>query len=550
MQASVSVSVLIVDLGLAIMIVSEAATLAQIEPFWSWNTPIAWTGFIIFADAIVWRARGDSWIRSAPREFVLLALASIPLWVVFEGLQPGIRNWHYVGLPENLALRMFGYAWSFATIWPAIFEGAELIAVIRESRGSGGSRARWSGLGKAASSLTLPTRPTRPTRRVLLRVAAGALMLASPFFVVAASRALPGGAGLARLHLSARSDQRASRRRIAVADWRAGRRDRLINLMLSGFLCGVLWEFWNYWSRAKWHYTVPIMEHLKIFEMPVPGYFGFPAFALECFTMYVFVRALACLTPGDGTVRFALRRSSPSRPRPHRRPRHAAPSADRRPRQAGDSGRRRADDPPHHQLARLAGRRRSRPEPASPPGDADRASSATARTSARASATRGSSRACSAAPAARGWRGRSSAPDTFLIVNGDTLTDVDLAMLAGAHDASGAHRHAGAGAQSRVHRVRRCAPRRRAPRHRIRDRAALRRRSYHYIGVQVVTGGGIRRRAAGRGGEVDRRRLRHADAPAARGGQGIRVRRRILGCRHGRRLLADLDCVGHAQRYG
>ena len=53
----------------------------------------------------------------------------------------------------------------------------------------------------------------------------------------------------------------------------------------------MLWEFWNYWARAKWHYTVPIMENLKIFEMPVPGYLGFPAFALECFTMYVFVRA-------------------------------------------------------------------------------------------------------------------------------------------------------------------------------------------------------------------------------------------------------------------
>ena len=34
------------------------------------------------------------------------------------------------------------------------------------------------------------------------------------------------------------------------------------------------------------------MEDLKIFEMPVPGYLGFPAFAFECFTMYVFVRAL------------------------------------------------------------------------------------------------------------------------------------------------------------------------------------------------------------------------------------------------------------------
>jgi hypothetical protein len=29
-----------------------------------------------------------------------------------------------------------------------------------------------------------------------------------------------------------------------------------------------------------------------VFEMPVPGYLGFPAFGLECFTMYVFVRAI------------------------------------------------------------------------------------------------------------------------------------------------------------------------------------------------------------------------------------------------------------------
>jgi hypothetical protein len=76
------------------------------------------------------------------------------------------------------------------------------------------------------------------------------------------------------------------------ADWRSGRYDRAINLALSGVLCGFLWEFWNNWSHAKWHYTVPIMENLKIFEMPVPGYLGFPPFAFECFTMYVFARRL------------------------------------------------------------------------------------------------------------------------------------------------------------------------------------------------------------------------------------------------------------------
>jgi len=55
-------------LGLLIMVVSEGATLARIEPFYSWNTPIAWTGFILFADSVVWKARRHSWLCSRPAQ--------------------------------------------------------------------------------------------------------------------------------------------------------------------------------------------------------------------------------------------------------------------------------------------------------------------------------------------------------------------------------------------------------------------------------------------------------------------------------------------------
>ena len=262
-------------LGVAIMIVSEAATLAKIEPFWSWNTPICWTGFILFADAVVYRARGDSWIRSNPREFALLTLASIPLWLVFEFFNLYLDNWYYEGLPENWWLRMFGYAWSFGTIWPAIFEGAELAAVLR---------AGWAG---QAGSATSPARPAPSSLPALpaLWIGAGALMLASPFLVPpSVARYLAAPVWLGFIFLLDPINGRLGGERLT--------RERIINLAWSGLLCGVLWEFWNFWSRAKWHYTVPIMEHLKIFEMPVPGYLGFPAFAFECFTMYVFVRAL------------------------------------------------------------------------------------------------------------------------------------------------------------------------------------------------------------------------------------------------------------------
>ena len=390
--------------GSLIMIVSEAATLARIEPFWSWNTPIGWTGFILFADGIVYRARGNSWIRSPARVRVAgprvdSALARVRV------LQPVHRNWHYVGLPENRWLRMFGYAWSFATIWPAIFEGAELIAVLRESRGPGGVA---SGRAKPPVCPSDPTCPTCPACPPCLcdrrrRAHAGVAV-----FRRAVCRALPGGAGVARVHLSARSDQRPSRRRVAA---RRAQRDRLINLAWSGLLCGVLWEFWNFWSRAKWHYTVPIMEDLKIFEMPVPGYLGFPAFALECFTMYVFVRALAWRvyagSDGQSGTRCEPSPCDHSRARTHGGPGYAPPSADRRPRQAGDPGRRRADDPAHHQLARRARRHRPRPQPASPPGNADRGRRRRRRSRPCACGIRGS-RASSAAPAGRDRRCRSS----------------------------------------------------------------------------------------------------------------------------------------------
>jgi hypothetical protein len=274
-------------IGLLVMIVSEAATLAHIEPFWSWNTPIAWTGFILFADGIVWRARRNSWIRSSPREFVFLALVSIPLWLVFEFYNLFIQNWRYVGLPENPALRYFGYTWSFATIWPAIFEGAELIAV-------------WRARTRHGPPWTLKPGPVSTARvkfLTRLSIAIGAVLMIWPLAWPSPYLAAPVWLGFIFLldPINARLAGESLTRDLVLR----GDPNRLVNLSLSGALCGILWEFWNYWSRAKWHYTVPIMENLKIFEMPVPGYLGFPAFALECFTMYVFLRIVVSRVTGS-----------------------------------------------------------------------------------------------------------------------------------------------------------------------------------------------------------------------------------------------------------
>jgi hypothetical protein len=255
--------------GLAVLLVSEAGTLARIEPFWTWHTAIAWTGYILLVDAIVWKRCGSSWIRSAPAEFALLAILSIPLWLIFELYNLFIVSWDYLNLPDP-PLRYFGYAWAFATIWPAIFETADLVATFRPPE---------------TDRRQLP--PTRMSSAQVASIAVGLVMLILPFIWPTPWLAAPVWLGFIFLLDPINA-------RLGADSLFAGRAGswskRTGSLMLAGLICGVLWECWNYWARARWVYNVPILPDVKIFEMPVLGYLGFPAFALECFTMYVFVR--------------------------------------------------------------------------------------------------------------------------------------------------------------------------------------------------------------------------------------------------------------------
>jgi hypothetical protein len=263
-------------LGLGVLLVSEAAMLAHVEPFWTWHTPFAWTGYVLLVDGIVYKVRGSSWLTDSRREFAFLCVVSIPLWVVFEGYNLLIRNWYYINLPQNLVIRCFGFAWAFATISPGIFQTAELVAALRGSRVAviGSSRSTmdsrlstidYVSLAIGSAMLLLPI--VRPSPYLAAPVFLGFIFLLDPIN--------------ARAHDSS-----------LLGDARQGNYSRGVNLLIGGFICGGLWEFWNFWARAKWIYTVPILGDIKIFEMPVLGYFGFPPFALECFTMYIFTRRL------------------------------------------------------------------------------------------------------------------------------------------------------------------------------------------------------------------------------------------------------------------
>ncbi len=260
------------------MAVSEAAMLARIEPFYHWHTPIAWTGYILLVDAFVWKRRGTSWLRSSPAELLFATSASVPLWIVFEMYNKySLRNWYYVGLPDNLPLRYAGYIWAFATIWPAVFETADFVSSLRDRRAPG-HRAD-------------PPLPQPLGAGGWLCAGTGAVMLTVPFLLrsraIAAYLAVLVWIGFILLldPLNARAGSES-----ILGDWRRRRPGRLVNLLWSGLICGFVWEFWNYWGGTKWFYSVPILPEVKIFEMPVLGFGGFPPFAVECFVMYVTLR--------------------------------------------------------------------------------------------------------------------------------------------------------------------------------------------------------------------------------------------------------------------
>src|SRR5690606_9476878 len=80
-----------------------------------------------------------------------------------------------------------------------------------------------------------------------------------------------------------------------LRDWEQGRYGRTLSLMAGGLVCGLLWEFWNYWAVAKWTYDLPFLgplEAVRYFEMPLPGLGGFLPFAASCWAMFQTVALL------------------------------------------------------------------------------------------------------------------------------------------------------------------------------------------------------------------------------------------------------------------
>jgi hypothetical protein len=323
-------------IGIAVVIIGEILLFSGNRFVSVYFTPIQWSGYILSIDAVIKKKRGWSLITRMPGEFALLAVISIGSWLIFEAYNLLLQNWRYVGLPAERLPRYIGYAWSFATISPGILLTYELVSVlwpggraVRESTDASSGRAsgappgalhrQSSGAQRSISPGAQHSRSSgiqhsissgahRDTSSGLLH---GDFSPARPAALTGISFAVLAAAGLAALMtplvwpspymtplvwigfvlfldpVNSRIGEHSIMAEVFTGHWRS-----LWQLFLSGLICGLLWEFWNYWAGAKWHYSVPYFGDIRLFEMPVLGFLGFMPFAVECFAIYKFIRRI------------------------------------------------------------------------------------------------------------------------------------------------------------------------------------------------------------------------------------------------------------------
>ncbi|HPR46617.1 MAG TPA: hypothetical protein PK341_01415 [Spirochaetota bacterium] len=223
-----------------------------------------WLCYIVIVNALTYARTGTCMLLHRTGYFLLLFPASAAFWWFFEYLNRFVQNWYYAGVRFG-ALKYFILAsLSFSTVLPAVLGTRDLLLsfpglVLRFNQ--------WTALR--------PRRPRLLALAGLVISAAGLgligilpdylfpLLWVSPLVIIVSLQALSG--------------ERHILHDIGTGNWSV-----FVASILSALVCGVFWEMWNYYSLARWIYSVPLVHRFAVFEMPLLGYAGYLPFGLEC----------------------------------------------------------------------------------------------------------------------------------------------------------------------------------------------------------------------------------------------------------------------------
>ncbi len=270
--------------AVGVFALATAGLALLIEPIPGWYYTLAWWSYIVAVDDVNRRLDGRSLLRDRFRHLAYLAYASVLWWTLFEIVNLRLGNWYYVMSPAGRPLRWASGVVAFATVLPAIVVTVTLI----------------ENLGWLRTVRVTPLSWTPRKRAVVLVL--GTVSVVLPLAWPDVFYPLIWGSVIFLLEPWNRDHARRS----FLRDLEQGEAGPFVRTLAAGLVCGGLWEVWNYWARTKWIYTVPGFEDVKLFEMPVLGFLGFPPFAVECLVLLRFLGAVGDRWSARGRARARL----------------------------------------------------------------------------------------------------------------------------------------------------------------------------------------------------------------------------------------------------
>jgi hypothetical protein len=259
-------------LGVAMVAIGQIFIVTRIPPISQFYFAFIWYGYLLVVDGTIHRVGGASLLRRRPREFGLMILLGAAFWWIFELYNQAIQNWHYTGTAIYSPLEyVFLASLYFGVVLLAVWLTARLILIAM-----GWNDLRW---------IRVPC----PARGILIAMSLlGVVFAVLPFLIPRYAFALTWvGIPLVLDPIN------FLRGRPSILGYvTRGRWGVPLALIVGGPITGFFWEFWNYWADPKWYYTVPFFDFWYLFEMPLPGYLGYIAFAIELFVLYHFVRPI------------------------------------------------------------------------------------------------------------------------------------------------------------------------------------------------------------------------------------------------------------------
>ncbi len=233
---------------------------------WQAHTfPMLWFGYIVMLNALTYRRSGHCLLLHRTRFLAQLFLLSAGFWWTFEYLNQFVKNWHYVNLPDTSHLEHVLYTTlAFSTVLPAVLSTYE-----------------WLG---TFPRLTRPFEHWHPIPWIFnqktgwLLISLGSIGLGLiglwPTILFPLLWLCPL---LLLLGIKIVRNTKTCLHDFSQGDWRP-----VILSALAALVCGFWWELWNADSLVHWEYTIPFVQALKVFEMPVLGYAGYLPFGILC----------------------------------------------------------------------------------------------------------------------------------------------------------------------------------------------------------------------------------------------------------------------------